>query len=145
MMKKFKLKLLMKLIGKLESKNMVDEKNIKKLFPFFTNNPNEIYFDSAATTLKPQVVIDGIIEYYSKYGTNPHNTDSDLAYETYQKFNQVRTKVQKFINAKDSNEIVFTSGTTFALNQIAFGLEDTIQPGDEILITYQEHGSNILP
>ena len=124
---------------------MVDEKNIKKLFPFFANNPDEIYFDSAATTLKPQIVIDGVVEYYSKYGTNPHNTDSDLAFQTYQKFNQIRKKVQKFINAKDSNEIVFTSGTTFALNQIAFGLEDTIQPGDEILITYQEHGSNILP
>nr|WP_239498691.1 aminotransferase class V-fold PLP-dependent enzyme [Spiroplasma citri] len=79
---------------------MIDYRKIKKQFPFFKNNSEQIYFDSAATTLKPQVVINAINDYYTNYGTNPHNTDSDLGYKTNVQYELVRQKLQHFINAK---------------------------------------------
>ncbi|AGM25533.1 aminotransferase class V-fold PLP-dependent enzyme [Spiroplasma chrysopicola] len=124
---------------------MKDFREAKTWFPFFTNHPNEVYFDNSATTLKPQSVINAIVDYYAKYGTNPHNTDSDLAYQTAAKFQEVRVKVQQFINAPKVEEIVFTAGTTAGINQIAYGLKSIMQPGDEIFLTQQEHGANILP
>ncbi|KAI92819.1 aminotransferase class V-fold PLP-dependent enzyme [Spiroplasma melliferum] len=124
---------------------MIDYREIKKQFPFFKNNSEQIYLDSAATTLKPQVVINAINDYYTNYGTNPHNTDSDLGYKTNVQYELVRQKLQHFINAKKTSEIIFVPGATYGLNQIAYGLSSKITTGDEILITKQEHGANILP
>ncbi|WP_425379915.1 aminotransferase class V-fold PLP-dependent enzyme [Spiroplasma endosymbiont of Stenodema calcarata] len=123
----------------------MDYKKIRAQFPFFKNNPDQIYFDSSATSLKPQIVIDAINNYYSHYGTNPHNIDSDLGYATNTQYKMIRSKIKHFINAKKDTEIIFTSGATYSLNQIAYGLGDLIKAGDEILITRQEHGANILP
>lgn len=124
---------------------MIDYREIKKQFPFFKNNSEQIYLDSAATSLKPQVVIDAINDYYTNYGTNPHNTDSDLGYKTNVQYELVRQKLQHFINAKKVSEVIFVPGATYGLNQIAYGLSPKIIAGDEILITKQEHGANILP
>ncbi|MFU0251751.1 aminotransferase class V-fold PLP-dependent enzyme [Spiroplasma sp. Moj] len=124
---------------------MIDYIEIKKQFPFFKNNSEQIYLDSAATNLKPQVVIDAINDYYTNYGTNPHNTDSDLGYKTNVQYELVRQKLQHFINAKKVSEVIFVPGATYGLNQIAYGLSSKITAGDEILITKQEHGANILP
>lgn len=105
-----------------------------------------VYLDSAATTLKPQAVIDAISNFYSKsYGT-VHRAVYELAGESTAKYNAVRAQVQQFLNAKSSDEIIFTKGTTEAINLVAFSFgEAFVQPGDEILISVMEHHSNIVP
>lgn len=105
-----------------------------------------IYFDNGATTLKPQVVIDKIKEYYEKYSANAHRGDYDISYKVDLEYEKTREKVVNFINAKEKEEVIFTSGTTEALNMIARGFfEPNIEAQDEILITTSEHASNVLP
>lgn len=105
-----------------------------------------IYFDSAATSFKPNCVIDSIIDYYTNYTANAHRGDYDISYMVDTKYESVRTKVKEFINAKDEKEIVFTSGATESLNMIAkCYFEEYLQDGDEVLLTKAEHASNILP
>lgn len=123
---------------------MIDIKDIKKYFPWFKNNPNYVYMDSGATTLKPQSVIDAIIDYYTKKGTNPHNTDSKFTNDVAQDVEEARKTIANFIHA-EKDEIAFNSGATEALNLIANGLKEYLNDGDEILLTYAEHASNILP
>jgi cysteine desulfurase/selenocysteine lyase len=105
-----------------------------------------VYLDSAATTLKPQVVIDAISEFYSaSYGT-VHRAVYEMASASTAKYNAVRAQVQQFLHAKSSDEIIFTKGTTEAINLVAYSFgEAFIQPGDEILISAMEHHSNIVP
>ncbi|AAF30866.1 MAG: cysteine desulfurase [Ureaplasma parvum] len=116
----------------------------KQFFPWFKNNKDVIYLDSSATSLKPQVVIDAIVDYYTKYSTNPHNTDSNFTFHTHEIMNETRANVAKFINA-NFDEIIFTSGATESLNLIANGLRPHLKKGDEIILTYIEHASNLLP
>lgn len=105
-----------------------------------------IYFDSAATSFKPNCVIDSIIDYYTNYTANAHRGDYDISYMVDTKYESVRTKVKEIINAKDEKEIVFTSGATESLNMIAkCYFEEYLQDGDEVLLTKAEHASNILP
>lgn len=105
-----------------------------------------VYFDSAATMLKPQIVIDKITDYYTNYSVNINRGDYDLAMKTNIEYEEVRSKVKSFINAKNNNEIVFTSGTTMAINMICNGyFKHTLMPEDEIIISNSEHASNILP
>jgi cysteine desulfurase/selenocysteine lyase len=105
-----------------------------------------IYLDSAATTLKPQPVIDAISQFYSsQYGT-VHRAVYQLAEESTAQYNAVREQVQQFLHAKSSEEIIFTKGTTEAINLVAFSFGQAfVQPGDEILISAMEHHSNIVP
>lgn len=118
--------------------------NIKKDFPFFRNNPNIVYLDNSATTLKPAIVINTIKQYYQSYSVNIHSTDYNLSTIVLKEFNQAREVVANFING-NKDEIIFVSSDTHGLNQIAFGLKSLINAGDEILLTYVEHGSNLLP
>ncbi len=118
--------------------------NIKKEFPWFNNNLDYIYMDSGATTLKPKAVIDSIVNYYEKWGTNPHNTDSSFTNHAHNLVENTREKLAKLINA-DKDEIIFNSGATEGLNMIANSICDPLNPGDEIILTYGEHASNILP
>jgi len=105
-----------------------------------------IYFDNAATTFKPNQVINSVIDYYSNYTANAHRGDYDISYEVDTKYEGVRKKVKEFINAKKHEEIVFTSGTTQSLNMIVNGFfKDYLNDGDEVLLTKAEHASNILP
>lgn len=105
-----------------------------------------IYFDNAATTFKPNQVINSVIDYYSNYTANAHRGDYDISYEVDTKYEGVRKKVKEFINAKKDEEVVFTSGTTQSLNMIVNGFfKNYLNDGDEVLLTKAEHASNILP
>lgn len=118
---------------------------IRKDFPWIAKHTNLIYFDSAATSLKPQCVIDAEANYYINYGTNTHNSDSAITFKTTNKVQEIRAKTAKWFNAKASN-IIFTSGATEGLNLIAFGLANGfIKPNEEVLISKLEHASNLLP
>jgi len=105
-----------------------------------------IYFDNGATTLKPKVVIDKTCEYYSKYSANAHRGDYDISYKVDLEYENARELAREFINAKNSEEVVFTSGTTESINMIATGFfKPLLDSSDEILITSSEHASNVLP
>ena len=104
-----------------------------------------IYFDNGATTFKPQCVIDAMNDYYSNYSANAHRGDYDISYKVDVNYENTRNKVAKFINA-NTEEIVFTSGTTDSLNIIVNGFfKQNLEVGDEVLITLSEHASNVLP
>jgi cysteine desulfurase / selenocysteine lyase len=105
-----------------------------------------VYLDSAATSLKPQAVIDAVSQFYTEnYGT-VHRAVYSLAGASTAHYNAVRSQVQQFLHAQSSDEIIFTKGTTEAVNLVAFSFgEAFVQPGDEILISAMEHHSNIVP
>ena len=114
-------------------------------FPIFKNNSELIYFDNGATTLKPKCMIDATSEYYEKYSANAHRGDYDISLKVDMAYEGVREEVAKFINA-EKNEIIFTSGSTEALNLVAFGyFKNRLNSNDEVLISYAEHASNVLP
>lgn len=109
-------------------------------------NNGYIYFDNGATTFKPKCVLDGIKDYYTKYTANAHRGDYDFSLIVDEKYENTRSLVKDFINAKKAKEIIFTSGATMSLNQIIFGyFKNYLKKDDEILITKAEHASNILP
>lgn len=104
------------------------------------------YLDNAATTQKPEQVIDAVREYYESYNANPHRGAYDISVRATQAFEEVRGKVARFIGAPDPDTIVFTAGATDAINLVAVGYgEQAVGPGDEILISVLEHHSNLLP
>ena len=117
---------------------------IRQDFPWFKNNPKLKYLDSSATSLKPKSVVQAIEDWYFKYCTNTHNTDSVFAYKTTQMVADVRKQFAKHLNVKPE-EVIFTSGATESLNLAVFGLKDFIKKGDEIIVSYTEHTSNFLP
>lgn len=128
---------------------MFDVYKIRKDFPMLDNKMQQghplIYFDNAATTFKPYSVIKTCDEYYINETANSHRGDYDLAFKVDKKVDEVREKVAKFINA-NKEEVVFTSGTSMSINQIAFGYGmKHIKEDDEILLTEAEHASNVLP
>lgn len=113
-------------------------------FPMLENDI--IYFDNGATSLKPNSVIDKMVEYYREYSANAHRGDYDISYKVDLEYENSRDLVTKFINAKSKEEVIFTSGTTESLNMIATGFfSGIVEAGDEILITTSEHASNVLP
>lgn len=103
------------------------------------------YLDNGATTQKPQQVIDALETFYSQSNANIHRGVHWLSQHSTDLYEQARVKVQKLLNARDSQEIVFTRGTTESINLIAQTWGNSLQPGDEILITDMEHHSNIVP
>lgn len=124
---------------------MFDVMKIREDFPMFKNNPNVIYLDNAATTFKPQCVIDAVNNYYVNESVNVHRGDYDLSYQVSKEYEDARETVAKFINA-ESKEIVFTSGASMSLNLVAYGYgRKFLKKGDVILSTEAEHASNILP
>lgn len=107
---------------------------------------NIVYFDNGATTLKPNCVKEAIDDYYDNYTANAHRGDYKTSLVVDNKYEETRSKIKNFINAKESSEIVFTSGSTQSLNHIIFGyFKNVLQKDDEVLITVSEHASNILP
>ena len=127
---------------------MFDVQKIRAQFPILSQTVNGkplVYFDNGATSQKPQVVIDSIVDYYSKYNANIHrgvHTLSQLATDAYE---QARFKIQKHFNAKHAYEIILTSGTTESVNLVANGFASLVQKGDEIIVSALEHHSNIVP
>lgn len=128
---------------------MISDDQIRKDFPMLNasmHNHPLIYFDNAATTFKPQTVIDAISDFYSKsYGT-VHRAIYELSQKATASYHSVREQVQHFINAKSYQEIIFTSGATDSLNLVAHSFcEAFISPGDDILVSPFEHHSNLVP
>lgn len=123
---------------------MLDIDKIRNDFPMFKNNPDLVYLDSAATSLKPQCVIDAIVNFYSKHTSNVHRGDYDIAALNDRLYDDTRKSVAKLINC-DTNEVVYTHNVSHSLNQIAFGLKDQLTKEDTVLLTYAEHASNLLP
>ena len=121
-------------------------KNVETIFPFLKSDERIHYLDSAATSQKPQIVIDAITEAYIKYNANVHRGVYQLSEKATQKFEDCRMKVAKFLGQVSTEEVIFTSGTTESINLVArtWG-EENIQAGDEILLTVCEHHSNIVP
>ncbi len=118
----------------------------KDQFPIFQHNPNITYLDSAATTLKPQSVIDTITEYYRDYSSNIHRGLYPIAEKASGGYEEARQTIARFINAKRPEEIIFTKGATEALNLLASSLSGTvIKPGVEVLTTIVEHHANFVP
>ena len=127
----------------------LDINSIRKQFPVLTREVKGrplIYFDNAATSQKPQVVIDALVNYYSNYNANIHRGIHTLAEEATAAFEATRDTAQKFINASSREEIIFTRGTTESINLVAstWGRQN-IKAGDEIIISNMEHHSNIVP
>lgn len=105
-----------------------------------------VYFDNAATTQKPQVVIDALVDYYTNYNANVHRGIHTLAEEATAAFEASRDTARQFINAASREEIIFTRGTTEGINLVAYTWgRKNIHAGDEIIITEMEHHSNIVP
>lgn len=125
---------------------MLDVKKIKADFPIFNHHKELIYLDSAATSQKPQLVINRIAEFYSNENANVHRGVYALSEQAGEAYDLARKKVVNFIGAKSSKEIIFTKGTTESLNLVAqsYALKH-LKKGDEILVADFEHHSNFLP
>ncbi len=127
---------------------MLDLQKIRADFPILTQKVNGkplVYFDNAATSQKPQVVIDALSTYYQTINANIHrgvHTLSQLATNAYE---ASRSTIQQHVNAKLLHEIIFTSGTTHAINIVANGFASLLKSGDEVLVSAMEHHSNIVP
>ncbi len=104
-----------------------------------------VYMDNAATTLKPTPVVDAISQHYLYGASNIHRGVHHLSEEATKAFEGAREKVRAFLNAKEAAEIIFTSGTTAAINLVALGFGRRFKAGDEVVITEMEHHSNIVP
>ena len=127
---------------------MLDIQKIRADFPILTQKVNGkplVYFDNGATSQKPQIVIDAISKFYQEINANIHrgvHTLSQLATDAYE---ISRGKVQNHINAKFAHEVIFTSGTTHAINAVANGFASILNSEDEVLVSALEHHSNIVP
>ncbi|WNS74854.1 cysteine desulfurase [Bacillus sp. DTU_2020_1000418_1_SI_GHA_SEK_038] len=123
--------------------------DIRKQFPILHQEVNGnplVYLDSAATSQKPVQVIEAVDKYYREYNSNVHRGVHTLGTRATDGFEGAREKVRKFINAKSTEEIIFTRGTTTALNLVASSYaRANLKEGDEIVISYMEHHSNIIP
>ena len=127
----------------------LNSKQIRAKFPFLSREVNAkpiIYLDSAASSQKPQQVLDKLLRTYSHGYANIHRGLHTLSEEATDAYEEVRSKIARFINAADKDEVIFTSGATMSLNLIAncYGLQK-LKSGDEILITVAEHHANIIP
>ncbi len=121
---------------------------IRNDFPILNekmSNKPLIYFDNSATSLKPKAVVNSITDYYTKYSTNAHRGDYDLSFIVDKKYEESRQITADFINAS-TREVVFTSGTTEGINIVVKSFfEHTLKAGDEVILDYAEHASNVLP
>lgn len=118
---------------------------IIKDFPILQNK-KITYLDSGATTQKPKQVIETVQEFYEKYNANPHRGAYSLSIEATEVYEDTRTKIAKFINAKNREEIIFTKNATEALNLIAYSYGmDNLKKDDEVVISIMEHHSNLVP
>ncbi|WP_142427305.1 cysteine desulfurase [Enterococcus durans] len=128
---------------------MISADKIRQDFPILFQEVNDeplVYLDNAATTQKPKAVLDALTDYYEHENANVHRGVHTLAERATHSYEAAREKVRSFINASETAEVLFTRGTTTSLNWVArsFG-EQFIHEGDEILISYMEHHSNVIP
>ncbi|MCQ4035743.1 aminotransferase class V-fold PLP-dependent enzyme [Kaistella montana] len=127
---------------------MLDLQHIRNQFPILNQQVNGkplVYFDNAATSQKPLSVMNSWEKYYSEINANVHRGIHTLSQLATEEMELSRRKIQKFINAKNDFEVIFTKGTTEGINLIAYSLTNLIKENDEIIISYLEHHSNIVP
>lgn len=127
---------------------MIDIQKIRKDFPILQREVNGnplVYLDNAATSQTPQQVIDVIVDYYSRYNANIHRGVHTLSQEATDAYEEARQKIQHHFKAAQPHEIIFTSGTTHAINLVASGFTSLLKSGDEIIVSALEHHSNIVP
>jgi len=127
---------------------MIDVARIREDFPILNRKVHGqplVYFDNAATSQTPKQVINSIVDYYENYNANIHRGVHALSQEATDAYEQARIKIQKHFNAAHSHEIIFTSGTTHAINIIASGYQTLLGHSDELLVSAMEHHSNIVP
>ncbi len=128
---------------------ILDIQSIRSSFPILSRKVKDkplVYFDNAATTQKPQVVIDALTDYYKLYNANIHRGIHSLAEEATAAYEATRDTVRDFINAEYREEIIFTRGVTESINLVAYSWgKANLKPGDEIIISGMEHHSNIVP
>ena len=127
---------------------MFDLQNIRSQFPILSREINGkplIYLDNAATSQKPISVLETWENYYSELNANVHRGIHTLSQLATEEMELSRRKIQKFINAKNDFEIIFTKGTTEGINLLAYSLTNLIKENDEIIVSYLEHHSNIVP
>lgn len=127
---------------------MFDINNIRAQFPILNQEVNGkplVYLDNAATSQKPILVIKTWEQYYETINANVHRGIHTLSQLATEEMELSRQKIQRFINAKHDYEVIFTKGTTEGINLVAYALTNQIKPDDEIIISYLEHHSNIVP
>src|SRR5690554_2122385 len=125
--------------------------NIQKIrndFPILSRKVNGhplVYLDNAATSQKPQQVIDSIVHYYSYYNANIQRGVHTISQEAKDAYEAAREKIRKHFNAKGAYEILFNPGKTYGINLIASGFSEILKKGDEVIVSAMEHHSNIVP
>jgi len=127
---------------------MFPVEKIRADFPILqrvVNGKPLIYFDNAATSQTPKIVIDAIVDYYTNYNANIHRGVHTLSQEATDKYEQARETLKTHFNAKYAYEMIFTSGTTHGINMIASGFSNLLKKGDEVIVSALEHHSNIVP
>ncbi len=127
---------------------MLDVQKIRADFPILKREVNGkplVYFDNAATSQKPQKVIDAITEYYTLYNANIHRGVHALSQEATDLFEAAREKARAFFNIPQAKQCIFTSGNTHSINAVASGAHVFVKQGDEVLVSAVEHHSNIVP
>ena len=127
---------------------MFPVEKIRTDFPILQREVNGkplVYFDNAATSQTPQIVIDAIVDYYTNYNANIHRGVHSLSQEATDKYEEARLKIQEHFNAKNPYEIIFTAGTTHGINMVASGFSELLKKDDEIIVSALEHHSNIVP
>ncbi|OUR93207.1 cysteine sulfinate desulfinase [Flavobacteriales bacterium 34_180_T64] len=127
---------------------MFKVEDLRHDFPILSRKVNGkplVYFDNAATSQTPQVVIDTIVDYYSNYNANIHRGVHTLSQEATDLYENARVKIQEHFNAEFAHEIILTSGTTHSINLVANGFKDLLKKSDEVIVSALEHHSNIVP
>ena len=131
------------------SRATLDVESVRAVFPILSRKVHGrplVYLDNAATTHKPEAVLDSINAYYQASNANAHRGVHALGHETTLALEQSRSRVARFLNAPSADEIVFTGGATHALNLLAHSMGSLLlREGDEILLTEMEHHANIVP
>src|SRR5664280_2717931 len=133
----------------IEVLDVVELEEIRDDFPVLRQKVHGkplIYFDNAATSQKPRIVIEALNDYYQRYNANVHRGIHALAERATREYERAREKIAKFINAPASDCVIFTRGTTESINLVAYSWARTnLKKGDEILLTWMEHHSNTVP
>lgn len=125
---------------------MWDVEAFRTQFPVFAHNPSWAYLDNAATTHKPQAVVEAIADFYGRDYATVHRGAYQASASATRAFEGVRTQVKQLLNARAEDEVIFTSGATAGINLVANSfLADRLQPGDSVVVTAMEHHSNLLP
>ena len=128
--------------------HQIDIEKVRADFPILSRKVNGhplVYFDNAATSQTPKVVIDAIVEYYEEYNANIHRGVHSLSQEATDAYEQARETLRAHFNAAKKEEIIFTSGTTHGINLVANGFASQLKAGDEVIVSALEHHSNIVP